>query len=59
MCLVTAFFDPRTLISPRSGPDGSTCHVSVTLTTVGAPRPALARFAPGRVTVKVTVRKLP
>jgi len=23
-------------MSPRSGPDGSTCHVSVTLTTVGA-----------------------
>jgi hypothetical protein len=37
MCLVTAFFDPRTPISPRSGPDGSTCHVSVTQTTVGAP----------------------
>ena len=36
MCLVTAFFDPRTPMSPRSGPDGSTCHVSVTLTTVGA-----------------------
>ena len=36
MCLVTAFFDPRTPISPRSGPDGSTCQVSVTLTTVGA-----------------------
>jgi hypothetical protein len=32
MCLVTAFFDPRTPMSPRSGPDGSTCHVSVTLT---------------------------
>ena len=38
MCLVTAFFDPRTEMSPRSGPDGSTCQVSVTLTTVG-PRP--------------------
>ena len=37
MCLVTAFFDPRTEMSPRSGPDGSTCHVSVTQTTVGAP----------------------
>src|SRR6202041_2522008 len=36
MCLVTAFFDPRTPMSPRSGPDGSTCQVSVTLTTVGA-----------------------
>ena len=36
MCLVTAFFDPRTEMSPRSGPDGSTCHVSVTQTTVGA-----------------------
>src|ERR1700722_8895672 len=36
MCLVTAFFDPRTQMSPRSGPDGSTCHVSVTQTTVGA-----------------------
>src|SRR5580704_15013197 len=36
MCLVTAFFDPRTAMSPRSGPDGSTCQVSVTLTTVGA-----------------------
>ena len=35
MCLVTAFFDPRTPMSPRSGPDGSTCHVSVTPTTVG------------------------
>jgi hypothetical protein len=35
MCLVTAFFDPRTVMSPRSGPDGSTCHVSVTPTTVG------------------------
>jgi hypothetical protein len=32
MCLVTAFFDPRTAMSPRSGPDGSTRHVSVTLT---------------------------
>ena len=32
MCLVTAFFDPRTWMSPRSGPDGSTRHVSVTLT---------------------------
>ena len=30
MCLVTAFFDPRTPMSPRSGPDGSTCQVSVT-----------------------------
>jgi hypothetical protein len=30
MCLVTAFFDPRTTMSPRSGPDGSTCQVSVT-----------------------------
>jgi hypothetical protein len=29
-CLVTAFFDPRTTMSPRSGPDGSTCQVSVT-----------------------------
>jgi len=37
MCLVTAFFDPRTVMSPRSGPDGSTCQVSVTLTTVGPP----------------------
>src|SRR5580692_1228160 len=37
MCLVTAFFDPRTPISPRSGPDGSTCQVSFTLTTVGGP----------------------
>ena len=26
MCLVTAFFDPRTEMSPRSGPDGSTCQ---------------------------------
>ena len=43
MCLVTAFFDPRTAMSPRSGPDGSTRHVLVTPTTVGAlpnpPRP--------------------
>ena len=44
MCLVTAFFDPRTPISPRSGPDGSTCHVSVTLTTVGAPPVRSAQF---------------
>src|ERR1035437_7806893 len=36
MCLVTAFFEPRTWMSPRSGPDGSTCQVSVTQTTVGA-----------------------
>src|SRR5260370_6250971 len=36
MCLVTAFFDPRTPMSPRSGPDVSTCQVAVTLTTVGA-----------------------
>jgi hypothetical protein len=36
MCLVTAFFDPRTEMSPRSGPDGSTCHVSSILPTVGA-----------------------
>ena len=36
MCLETAFFDPRTRISPRSGPDGSTCQVSVTLITVRA-----------------------
>jgi hypothetical protein len=35
MCLVTAFFEPRTEMSPRSGPDGSTCHVPVTLPTVG------------------------
>jgi hypothetical protein len=28
--------DPRTEMSPRSGPDGSTCQVSVTLTTVPA-----------------------
>src|SRR6202035_1319347 len=34
MCLVTAFFDPRTRISPRSGPDGSTCQVPVTQITV-------------------------
>jgi hypothetical protein len=30
MCLVTAFFDPRTEMSPRSGPDGSTTHVCIT-----------------------------
>ncbi len=42
MCLVTAFFDPRTEMSPRSGPDGSTCQVSVTVTTVG-PRPPVRR----------------
>ena len=30
MCLDTAFFDPRTWMSPRNGPDGSTCQVSVT-----------------------------
>ena len=42
MCLVTAFFDPRTEMSPRSGPDGSTCQVSVTQTTVGARRAARA-----------------
>src|SRR5580693_10701917 len=39
MCLETAFFDPRTRISPRSGPDGSTCQVSVTLITVRAKLP--------------------
>ena len=43
MCLVTAFFDPRTEMSPRSGPDGSTCHVSVTQTTVGASAGPCAR----------------
>src|SRR6266704_552275 len=36
MCFDTAFFDPRTRISPRSGPEGSTCHVSVTQITVRA-----------------------
>ena len=46
MCLVTAFFDPRTEISPRSGPDGSTCHVSVTQTTVGARPGSAVRPAP-------------
>jgi len=55
MCLVTAFFDPRTAMSPRSGPDGSTCHVSVTLTTVGAPP---AASGPVHHLAKVTVRKL-
>ena len=58
MCLVTAFFDPRTWISPRSGPDGSTCHVSVTLTTVGAPPARPAQFTSRRVTIEITVRKL-
>src|SRR5271154_3809674 len=50
MCLVTAFFDPRTEMSPRSGPDGSTCHVSVTQTTVGGGprrRGRPARLRPG------------
>src|SRR5260370_15612405 len=48
MCLVTAFFDPRTWISPRSGPDGSTCQVSFTLTTVGGPAVGLRRLGRGR-----------
>ena len=51
MCLVTAFFDPRTEMSPRSGPDGSTCHVSVTQTTVGRwlrRRDRPARLRPGQ-----------
>ncbi|MGP4028939.1 VOC family protein [Actinomadura sp. 3N407] len=26
MCLLTAFFAPRTVTSPRNGPDGSICH---------------------------------
>src|SRR5579871_5304614 len=46
MCLVTAFFDPRTEMSPRSGPDGSTCHVSVTLTTVIMNLPRQAAVLP-------------
>jgi len=29
MCLVTAFFEPRTRTSPRSGPTGSTCQAGV------------------------------
>src|SRR5271154_7381387 len=50
ICLVTAFFDPRTQMSPRSGPDGSTCQVSVTLTTVGARPEGLVqnRYLTGR-----------
>src|SRR5580693_3757934 len=34
MCLVTAFFDPRTSMSPRSGPEGSTSQVPVTQATL-------------------------
>ena len=34
MCLVTAFLEPRTEMSPRSGPDGSTTHVCVTPFTI-------------------------
>src|ERR1700744_1417132 len=32
MCLVTAFFDPRTRTSPRRGPEGSISHASDTRT---------------------------
>src|SRR5215467_10368886 len=39
MCLDTAFFDPRTRISPRSGPDGSTCQVPAMQHTVRANPP--------------------
>jgi hypothetical protein len=28
MCLVTAFFEPRTRTEPLSGPPGSTTHVA-------------------------------
>src|SRR5262249_46345546 len=39
MCLDTAFFEPRTRISPRSGPDGSTCQVPAMQLTVRANPP--------------------
>jgi hypothetical protein len=40
MCFVTAFLEPRTVMSPRSGPDGSTCHVCVTPHTICGLAPA-------------------
>src|ERR1700716_3747920 len=45
MCLDTAFFDPRTRMSPRSGPDGSTCQAPAMQITVRAFHPA--RREPG------------
>src|SRR5580658_4269691 len=45
MCLVTAFLEPRTEMSPRSGPDGSTVHVCVTPFTLCATRPASSQNA--------------
>ena len=55
MCLVTAFFEPRTSTSPRSGPDGSISQASDTWKGSGRPvrpvhtgvgRPARPRIAP-------------
>src|SRR5215469_421899 len=45
MCFDTAFFDPRTRISPRSGPDGSTCQVPAMQITVRANPPTPRRPA--------------
>ena len=36
MCLVTAFFEPRTTTSPRSGPVGSMTHASAMAPSVGS-----------------------
>src|SRR6516165_11870723 len=60
MCLLTAFFDPRTEMSPRSGPDGSTSQVSVTQTTVGAwpARPGAIASARRRARVRTPILKV-